>query len=44
MLIVPGGRERTEKEFRALFAAAGWRLSRVIPTAVAESIVEGIPA
>src|SRR5205823_10324187 len=43
MLIFPGGRERTEKEFRDLFAAAGWRLSRVIPTAVPESIVEGVP-
>jgi O-methyltransferase domain/Dimerisation domain len=44
MLIFPGGRERTEKEFRELFATAGWRLNRVIPTAVPESIVEGIPA
>ncbi len=44
MLIFPGGRERTEKEFRDLFAAAGWRLTRVIPTAVPESIVEGVPA
>jgi O-methyltransferase domain/Dimerisation domain len=44
MLIFPGGRERTEKEFRELFAAAGWQLSRVILTAVSESIVEGIPA
>ncbi len=44
MLIFPGGRERTEKQFRDLFAAAGWQLSRVIPTAVPESIVEGLPA
>jgi len=44
MLIFPGGRERIEKEFRDLFAAAGWRLTRVIPTAVPESIVEGVPA
>ena len=44
MLIFPGGRERTEKQFRDLFAAAGWRLSRVIPTAAADSIVEGLPA
>jgi copper chaperone CopZ len=44
MLIFPGGCERTEKEFRDLFAAAGWRLSRIIPTAAADSIVEGIPA
>ncbi len=44
MLIFPGGCERTEKQFRDLFAAAGWRLSRVIPTAVPESIVEGVSA
>jgi hypothetical protein len=44
MLIFPGGCERTEKQFRDLFAAAGWQLSRVIPTAVPESIVEGVPA
>lgn len=44
MLIFPGGCERTEKQFRELFAASGWKLSRVIPTAVPESIVEGVPA
>ncbi len=44
MLIFPGGRERTEKQFRDLFTAAGWELSRIIPTAAADSIVEGIPA
>jgi len=44
MLIFPGGCERTEKQFRELFAAAGWRLNRVIPTDVPESIVEGVPA
>jgi O-methyltransferase/methyltransferase family protein len=43
MLIFPGGCERTEKQFRELFAAAGWQLSRVIATAVPESIVEGVP-
>lgn len=43
MLIFPGGCERTEKQFRELFAAAGWKLSRVIPTAAIESIVEGVP-
>ena len=42
MLIFPGGCERTEKEFRDLFAAAGWRLSRIIPTDAGDSIVEGI--
>jgi len=44
MLIFPGGRERTEKQFRELFTAAGWKLTRVIPTAAADSIVEGVPA
>jgi len=44
MMLFPGGRERTEKEFRELFAASGWKLSRVIPTRVPESIVEGVLA
>jgi O-methyltransferase domain len=44
MLIFPGGRERTEKQFHELFTAAGWRLTRIIPTVAADSIVEGVPA
>ena len=44
MLLLPGGRERTEQQFRDLFAASGWRLHRVIPTASPVSIVEGVPA
>jgi hypothetical protein len=44
MLLFPGGFERTEKQFQDLFSAAGWRLNRIIPTAAAESIVEGVPA
>lgn len=44
MMIFPGGCERTEKQFRELFGAAGWQLSRIIPTRVPESIVEGVPA
>jgi hypothetical protein len=44
MLIFPSGCERTEKQFRQLFAASGWQLSRIIPTAAANSIVEGVPA
>jgi hypothetical protein len=44
MLIFPSGCERTEKQFRDLFAAAGWKLSRIIRTAAADSIVEGVPA
>jgi len=44
MLIFPGGKERTEKQFRELFAAGGWKLNRVVPTATPICIVEGIPA
>ncbi len=44
MLIFPGGKERTEKQFRELLAASGWRLSRVVPTATPICIVEGIQA
>lgn len=43
MSILPG-RERTEAEFRDLFAAAGLCLTRVIPTPSMLAIVEGIPA
>jgi hypothetical protein len=44
MLLFPGGMERTEKQFRDLLAASGWRLSRILPTAAGISIVEGVPA
>ncbi len=44
MLIFPGGKERTEKQFHELFAAGGWKLSRVVRTATPIYIVEGIPA
>jgi hypothetical protein len=39
-----GARIRTEVEFRELFAAAGLRLTRVIPTASPNAILEGVPA
>lgn len=42
MSILPG-RERTEREFAELFAAAGFRLTRVIPTHSMLAIVEGTP-
>jgi hypothetical protein len=44
LLNQPGGRIRTEKEFRFLFSAAGLRLTRVIPTASPNSILEGVRA
>ena len=44
MLLMPGGRERTEQEFRALFAAARFKLNRIVPTRAAIKIIEGLPA
>jgi hypothetical protein len=44
MMVVCPGRERTEQEFRDLYAAAGLRLTRVVPTPSSLSIVEGVPA
>ncbi|QUR67774.1 methyltransferase [Mycobacterium spongiae] len=44
MLLVPGGRERTRAQFEKLFAAAGLRLTDVIPTSTHLSIVEGVRA
>jgi O-methyltransferase domain len=43
MLVLPGGMERTEKEFRELLAASGFRLERIIPTPALQSIIEGVP-
>lgn len=43
MLVFPGGLERTEEEYSALFEQAGFRLGRVTPTASAVSVVEGRP-
>ena len=44
MLVMLGGRERTEAEFRALLHEAGFHLNRVIPTAGPMSIIESLPA
>jgi hypothetical protein len=41
MLTIPGGRERTADEYRALFRAAGFTLSRIVPTACEVSVIEG---
>jgi hypothetical protein len=43
MLITPGGQERTAAEYGALLDKAGFRLTRVAPTASPVSIVEAIP-
>jgi hypothetical protein len=44
MLLAPGGQERTEEEYRALLAKAGLRLTHVVPTNSAVSVVEAVVA
>jgi hypothetical protein len=44
MLVLDGGRERTEQQYRELFSKAGLYVRRVIPTRSAVSIVEGVEA
>jgi hypothetical protein len=44
MLALPGGEERTEAEYAALFAKAGFRLTRVVPTRSEASVIEAVPA
>lgn len=41
MLQMTGGLERTEQQFRALFARAGFRLTRVVKTRAPLAVVEG---
>ena len=41
MLLIPGGKERTENEYRTLFERAGFELTRIVPTGTEVSIVEG---
>jgi hypothetical protein len=42
MLVMTGGRERTEAEFRELYEASGFRLTRVVPTESPFSVIEGV--
>jgi hypothetical protein len=43
LVMTPGGRERTEAEFRVLFAAAGFKPTHIVPTQSELSIIEGVP-
>ena len=43
MLVMAGGKERTEKEFEALLSEAGFKLTRIIPTELPTAIVEAEP-
>ena len=40
----PGGRERTEREYRELLASAGLKMTRVVPTPSPVSVIEAVPA
>jgi hypothetical protein len=40
MLMMPGGKERTEVEYRELFAAAGFEVTRIVPTESPLSVIE----
>lgn len=42
MLLIPGGKERTEEEYRELLDKAGFKLTQVIPTSSEVSIVEAV--
>ena len=42
MLVMPGGKERTEQEFRDLFDRSGFTLSRIVPTQTL-SVIEARP-
>jgi hypothetical protein len=41
MLVITGGRERTEEEFKNLLEASGFKLARIIPTKENVCIIEG---
>jgi hypothetical protein len=43
MLVLPGGQERTAPEYSELLGKAGFRMSRVVPTESAVSVVEALP-
>jgi hypothetical protein len=42
MMLIPGGQERTEQEFRELYDRAGFELMRIVPTSKEVSVVEGL--
>jgi hypothetical protein len=44
MLVVAGGRQRSEGEFRELYAAAGFDLTRIVATPARVAVIEGVPA
>jgi len=43
MLVNTGGRQRSEAEFRSLYDAAGFNLTRIVPTPARVAVIEGAP-
>ena len=43
MLVCTGGRQRSEAEFRSLYEAAGFKLTKIVPTLARVAVVEGVP-
>ena len=41
MMLIPGGKERTEEEYRTLYEQAGFNLDRIVPTSAEISVIEG---
>ncbi len=44
MMVFPGGKERTEPEWRALFARARFSIRKIVPTKAPESVIEAVVA
>ena len=44
MLVNTGGRQRSEAEFRALYDASGFKLTRIVPTPARVCVIEGVRA
>lgn len=42
MMLIPGGKERTEDEYRELYEQAGFDLRRIVPTVTEVSVIEGV--
>lgn len=42
MLVMTGGRERTDAEFHQLYEDSGFRLTRIVPTESPFSVIEGV--
>ncbi len=41
MMLIPGGKERTAREYRDLYDKAGFDLVRIVPTTTEVSVIEG---